>query len=206
MPNNSTKHTIVYIEDGDWRHTLTPAFNNGFGDNVEVDDRGNFQQLFQELEKGDLATAYILDNEIVGEDKYGAEIAQIIHQKAKELGKQVLVITMLCSAPKQVKKKYGASLAEKDIPILNKHAHAALCGFYIGQCLQEGVMTFDSWLMKEGITLLESNAETQSVQSGIMLEMEMGEAGGFYLKPRSFISEHRKEITEYMRPRDIVTM
>lgn len=192
---------IVYIEDGDWRQTLSPAFRNGFGEDVVVDDREDFQELFKELEKGDLASVYILDNEIVGEDKQGAEMAQIIYKRANDLGREVLVITMLCSAPKRVREKYGEGLASKGIPILDKNAHAAICGFYIGSCLQKGKkIAFDDWLTKEGIALPESRQETQDVQTAIMLEMELGEAGGFYLNPRDFITRNLEGITQYMRP------
>lgn len=94
------KH-VVYIEDSaDWREMIGSAFEKGLANkDTKVEPRGDFDELHKELKSGKLADVYILDNEIVGEDKEGSEMAQAIKDRASELGRDVLVITLLCSSP-----------------------------------------------------------------------------------------------------------
>lgn len=198
------KRRVVYIEDGPWREVLAPAFKNGLArEDVEVENRGNFDKLRQEIGLGDLANVYILDNEITGDREEGAQIAQKIHDRAKELGKEVLIITMLCSNPKGVRDTYGDELDKRGIPVLHKNAHAALCGFYVGRCLGKGKVSLEDWLTQEGVNLPEFNTRIQMVSGEICGSVEKSASGGFYISLRDFVTRNRDELTRSLEPEEV---
>lgn len=191
---------IEYIEDGSWRDILEPVFKKGLErESIIVNAREDFTQLKQDLELGNLADVYILDNEIAGDHDRGAEMALKIHEKATEMDKEVLVITLLCSAPDKVKETHGGSLNEKGIPILSKLTDAGICGFFVGRCIREDKnLDFNAWIKSEGIQMPQNTPEGRGVQNAITIRMEKVEPGGFYLKPREFIEKYREGITRSM--------
>ncbi|MBM3254537.1 MAG: hypothetical protein FJZ16_09810 [Candidatus Omnitrophica bacterium] len=200
-----TLRRVEFIEDGDWRATYSPALTNGLAkDGVVVNARENFAELRRALATGELADVYILDNEIVGEDKEGAQMALAIRQRACEMRREVLVITLLCSAPIEVRKTYGGSLDKNGIPICSKLTDAAIVGFYIARCIDTGkVLSLKEWLTAEGISMPENTREARDVQTKLVVRAEMEEAGGFYLGPREFIARYKERITRFMEPGSI---
>lgn len=203
------KRKIVYVEDGDFRSYYARVLKKGLlRDDVEIDVRENFDALVEEMDQGELADVYILDNEVPGDtvEEEGAQIAQRIHDKALELGREVLVINLLCSNPAGVRKEYGAGLTSRDIPVLSKTNEAALCGFYVGNCLSAGrKISYSQWLKDQSITLPSDCSESKVVQTEICTRIVVGNGteGSFYLDPREFITRRRDEITRYMRLDDI---
>lgn len=199
------KKRIVYVEDGEFRYAFGAALKNGFKqDGVEVDPRTDFQQLKQELKEGDLADVYILDNEIAGEEegKEGGQMAQAIFDRAKELGRDVLIITMLCSNPDGVREQYGQELDIREIPVLHKNIHASLCAFFIGRCLTRGKIGFQDWLKEEGVVLPEYDEATKGIDGKIYTQVESSKPGSFFQPLREFASMHRKEILKWASPQE----
>lgn len=166
--------------------------------------RKDFTELKADLKTGNLADVYILDNEIAGEGEEGAQMALEIHKRAFELSKEVLIITILCSAADKVRELYGDKLDAKGIPICFKLTDAAIIGFYIGRCLEEGkTVDFQQWLTSEGITMPKNKSEAREVQNMVTTQIEIAESGGFYLKPREFIRANREGVIKYISPESI---
>lgn len=210
------KRKVVYIDDSlELRMLAGEAFKVGLTkDDTEVEIREDFELLLEEISTGNLADVYILDNEIAGADDEGAVMAQKIHDRAKELGKNVLVITLLCSNPEGVYKEYGEGLKSRSIPVLHKRFQAAICGFYVGKVLRDGQsLLFEEWLKTEGITLPDTSSgrndqTVRDVSDNILLAIFdsnpprgiFPEAGAFFEPPRDFITRCEQKITQFMKP------
>ena len=201
MASDSRPQRIVYIEDGPWRATIGPAFKKGLAaEGVSYEERADFDQLKEELRGGDLAEVYILDNEITGDTSQGAKLACQIKQRAQELGREVTIISLLCSNPDAVKEIYGSELSVLDIPVGYKLTEAPQVGFYAAACLKAGrQLNYQGWLREAGLIRPGSSVNEVVVQNGIMAQMEFVE-GGFYSDPCGFVQTHLKQITEDMTP------
>jgi len=133
-------------------------------------------------------------------------MAQRIHDKAAELGKEVLVITMLCSNPSEVRRIYGQELDTRQIPILHKNTDPALLCLYLGKCIKDGVsMKYDEWLQSEGIIIDDKeSARNYRPYSDIATAMYLCAENTknrlcYYLSPRDFITNHRDEIVGHLK-------
>lgn len=204
-----TKQRIVHIEDSKgWREMLRKMFQQGFDPSrTEFESREDCDILREEIAgHKPLASSYILDNEI-GWD-YGGKLASEIHDSAKQQGKSVIVISLLCSSMDSVRKEFGKDLAERNIPVLDKLEHAPVCGFYIARCLNKGPVPFQEYLQEQGITLLTEGEYTNrtAIQDGMLLAIAGGKPGLLYQTPQELITAKREEITKYMRPESIRLM
>lgn len=198
---------IVHVEDGPFGDMFKSQLENGLaGDGVSFELRKDFVKLREELKSGDLAWCYILDNEVLDSAR-GAQMALEIHRCAQELGREVLVITMLCSAPDEVRKEYGDVLDDCQIPILSKLGHAALCGFWIGACIKnEAMIPFDEWIRSGGGVLNEDSMSIRAVQNRLLVMIQNREPGGFYQPVSEYVRDRRDDITEYMSSDEIQTL
>lgn len=99
---------IVHIEDDQGhRERLGQIYDTGFQrDGVTFEQRPDFTSTADDILTGNLADFYLLDNDIEGQNIRGGAIAQQIHDKARELGKEVTVITLLSSNPEGVRHEY----------------------------------------------------------------------------------------------------
>ncbi len=191
---------IVYVEDGDFRYSFAPSLLNGLKqDGVEIAIRETLDESIEELEQGNLADVYILDNEILPGDMTGAEFALKIKEKARALGKEVLVISLLCSNPDEVRKEFGPQFTEYGIPVLSKNYHAAFCAFFVGACIREGkALQFEQWLQREEFSLPEPPSR---LSDKFMVHVEMNPiAGGYYLQPKEYLDQNRERIERGMHP------
>lgn len=188
---------VKYVEDGGYGPAIRSAFRTGLqrsDRSVTVEHDLDFYDVLAELESGNLADVYIFDNEITGEyDQIGAEIAMRVYDKAHELNKDVLVITLLCSNTSEVRKQYGTGLFDRGVPILQKNFHASTCGFYVAACIEaESTIPFDKWVRREGINLKSGSegvgGDIQVIE-GRMLSTAEDNSGSFYLSPRAFIDK-----------------
>lgn len=117
-----------------------------------------------------------------------------IHERATELRKNVLVITMLCSNPQWVVNHYGLDFEKIGIPVFDKVSHPMICGFYIGRCIREGVnVSLHDWVQEQGMVLPRNSMTVNDhLTAGIR---RLPEGGGFYhdisklvaLHPESFV-------------------
>lgn len=205
MVNAKKPIRIVHVEDSSgWRDMIHEALVKGLSPkNVVVDSREDFHQLNSELESDkldDLPDILILDNE--APEGEGAIEAQNAYKRAKELGKDMIIINLLCSSPKAVRQKYGQELDSLSIPILNKTTDAVVLGFYIASCINgQGELRnlpFNQWLIEEGIELKEDNMNVRRVQDAMMAEIIEGKPGSLLLKPRTYIDTHLETIKRYM--------
>ena len=195
---------VSYVEDGDFHYGFFPVLKNGLDDGsgrVKVSHFPDFDIVLDQIDRGKLSDIYILDNEIYGSETiYGADVALRIKSKAKELGIEVLVLSLLSSNPGGIEKQYGVEFKQKNIPILFKLSHAAICAFFVGRCIKENkALDFQLWIAQEGITLPDiSNIRANRVQGGLLAELEL-DKGFLYYSPGDYIREHLSEITKYMR-------
>ncbi len=194
----TTKYRIVHIEDSEgWREMFADMFSQGFGDLAIFESRADCDLLKQELDSGELANAYILDNEI-GYD-YGGELASQIIDRARELGQDIIVVTLLCSSIPQAEREYGQDLRERNIPILDKLLYGALCGFYVARCLKEGQVAFTDYIEEIGAKTFESVAsylyrytERTSIADRLMMAVSYGEEGAFFKSFENFLMMNRE--------------
>lgn len=178
-------------------------FENGFDPaRVQFESRKDFGLVKRELYDGTLADVYILDNEVYGE--YGGEYALRIHDKATELGRSVIVVTLLCSSIEAAKREYGSKLDARQIPILDKLQHAPPCGFWVASCLDNGqFVSWEEYLRKEGITLeapFFRYSDSTDVQEGMLGMIRDGKPGAFYQHPIEWVTQNREGITQFMSP------
>lgn len=202
---------IEYVEDGLANLELIGGmFEQGLKrKGVVFEGRSDFSQLNMELEglrPDDLPDVLILDHEAPGGK--GADLAIKAKNKARELGKELIVINLLCSAPWVVKNEFGSALENERIPVLNKLSDAAMLGFYLGECIgKDGKLKnieLNDWLKTEGLTMRENEtSETRAVNNSILTAITCAESGGFFMKPRLFIDKHKPEITRFMTPEAI---
>ena len=214
---------VVYIEDNEGQRKINgDAFVKGLADeSVRVEVRENFLELEQELigDAGkELADVYIMDNEILAQrgGGLGTEMAEKILLEAEKREKDVLVITLLCSNPKEAKRCLtkktlpdGTNLSDV-VPCLDKQTEAAFCGFYVATILRDGKLlldgnlcTFDAWLREKGLTHVID--QELSVRDGINIELSRGIAGkavpegGFYREPKEIAAERVEIVKEKIR-------
>lgn len=200
MSPDKQKYRIVHIEDtSSWRKMFAEMFVRGFGNLAVFESRADCDLLKKELETGELAHAYILDNEI-GLD-YGGKLASKIIDRARELGREVIVVTLLCSSIDEAERDFGDDLRERNIPILDKQLYGALCGFYIARCLKEGQVVFTDYLNEIRSKTFESipnylyrPSEKSSIADGLMIEVSYGEQGAFFKSLEDFLMMHREGI------------
>lgn len=200
MSPDKQKYRIVHIEDAEgWREMFAKMFAQGFGDSTVFESRADCDLLKEELETGELAHAYILDNEI-GWD-FGGELAPMIIERARELGQDVIVVTLLCSSLYEAEKEFGQVLREHNIPILDKQLYGALCGFYVARCLQEGQIAFSDFLNEIGSKTFESIPsylypfyERTNIASQLMIAVSSSEQGAFFQSLEDFLMMHREGI------------
>lgn len=197
---------IVHIEDGFARKAFEPVFANGFArPNTLFESRPDFSVLRNELTTGNLASVYILDNEIVGdsEGKQGGEFATEIIRRSMELQRPTLVATLLCSNPLGVRQMYGAELDECKIPTFSKSSQAPICGFWTARCIDEDrIIPIDEYLALEGINLPSEELTAWSVQKEVMDTIKNASPGSFYFHPREFVYAHEQELSTWLKPEE----
>lgn len=201
MANGTGKFRIVHCEDGSWGPRLHDMFENGFGDKVEFELRPNFSKLKEEIASGKLGEAYILDNEITEDDQVqGGKMAQLIYDKAQELGRDVIIISLLCSNPEGVRKKYGDELDTRGIPILNKTFQALFAAFYIGRCLTKGKIGFSQWLTEEGLVLPINDEGSKNLTAMLYISgpAENERYEGSFMQPmRDYLARVRDTVSRF---------
>lgn len=212
MHNSAKKGIkIVHVEDSsNWRELLGEAFSNGLSrSGVTFESRADFVRLVAEIEGAnpeDLPDILILDNEAPGGE--GSLIALRAKQRARELGKDIIVVNLLCSAPEEVMKKHGADLKVEGIPVLNKTEDAAILGFYLGACVgKEGVIPskidFYEWVKQEGINLRhpEVTTKTQMTIDSTLWSSFITEAPGcLFSSPREYVAHNINRLSQHVSP------
>ncbi len=205
---------VIHVEDSDgWRVLIGQMMEKGLKrDGVVFESRPDFTQLTEEIASenpDDLPDVVILDNEAPGGE--GAVIAQEVYNKAQAIGREVVIIHLLCSSPAAVRKEYGEVLNSIGVPICDKLMHAPLVGFYIGSCITDDGLkkvSFEDWLREENIHLpdekrgWEAITRARDVQNSLMLSVS-GQPGSLYLRPREFIATEHDNLTRFMKPETI---
>lgn len=198
---------IVWVEDSkDMRSTLGGMFKKGFTkEGVKYEERPNFDSTMREVATGDLADVYIFDNEVLGgeSDIYGAEVAKQVVDSAKKLGKEVIVVTLLCSNPEDVQRVHGDELKKRGVPALQKNSDAPLLGFWIGACIQAGKnISLEDWLRETSTVLINEDYLEQRkmvVQSALAVNIMDGkDLGDFFKPPRDYIDSHMNDLKPYL--------
>lgn len=213
---------IVHVDDsGNVLSLMKEFIENGFKSKdrvVSLRQEKNFKGVEQDIATGNLAHVYILDNEITGGDKEGAEIAQEIYDKAETEGRKVIVINLLSSNPEGVMDLYGEELRNRDIPVLNKITEAHLCFFYIGDCLNrlikgENKLPFEGWLKENGIRRIEEgNLAREKILSLVKIQRRLQAfitiraEGAFWTPEGDFINMNRRTIEGKMDSQGIEAM
>lgn len=182
-------------------------------DGVVFEERENFDKLNEELSSDspdDIPDILVLDNQYPNDE--GVLTAIKAQRRAREVGRDIIV-TILTAFPPHVIGKYGDELKKKGIPVLNKVTDGATLGFYLGACIGDnGIKNIglNEWLIAEGMTMrneyLWPAVETKEITAGMERTIARAEAGGLFMKPRTFIEAHYQRITRYMRPGSILEL
>lgn len=207
------KKKVVYIEDSpSQRKVIGDFLTDSLANNlVEVDVRKDLKDIRKEIDSGDLPDVLISDDwiETSGEGVgRGVEIAEEILRKAQEIGKDILVVTLLCSNPEEARKYFkerkldDGTVLSDIVSSLDKVTEAGLCGLFVANVLKKGkrlpdgsLRTFENWLQKEGITRISEREHELNISINSHLVVGAGKSpvesdafeGEFYQSSRTVI-------------------
>jgi len=202
--NSTTDKRIIYVEDAaKWRRYYGQVLQRGLGPNVTVEAHEDFTPLREHINgQASLADCYIFDNEIAGSSTQGADIARAVHESALQREHEVLIITMLSSAPELISRKHGEEFKERGIPILEKTVQAPICFMLVGASIGAGRrLDLNSWMEEQGIRMPDPSVRgAEDVREGIFDAVLQASEGGLYLPPLEFARKNEAVITRYMSP------